>query len=108
MYTFLYSAFRPDMMSLDKLSTLFGDINIIQESAGKYKEIGTILLDDKTGAKVNNITIASRGIPEEAIRAIYTRWMREDSNYSWVKLTSCFKCCGLNTLASEIEFHFLL
>lgn len=96
------------MISLDKLPTLFGDINIIQESAGKYKEIGTVLLDDRTGAKVNNIAVASRGVPEEAIRAIYAKWMREDSSYSWSKLTSCFKSCGLNTLASEIEFQFAL
>ena len=35
----------------------------------------------------------------------YTQWMREDPNYSWKKLTQCYRECGLN---SHIEEHFRL
>ena len=85
-----------------------GDIRIIEDTASKYKEIGTILLDDRNGAILAEIEKAKRGEPMEAIREVYIRWMRADKNYSWQKLTQCFRDCGLNVLAFKIEKHFRL
>ena len=85
-----------------------GDIRIIEETASSYKEIGTILLNDRNGAILAEIEKATRGEPKEAIREVYGRWMRQDENYSWQKLIQCFRDCSLNVLAFDIERHFRL
>ena len=81
------------------------DIHIIEESAKYYRQIGTILLNDERGNKVDTIVDDTRE-KTETITEIYKKWMREDPNYSWVKLTQCFRKCSLNSLASDIEQHF--
>ena len=101
---------KPEMKYLMKLSSPQGDIRIIEETANSYKEIGTILLNDKNGAILAEIQKATRGEPKEAIREVYGRWMRKDESFSWQKLTQCFRDCDLNVLAFNIEQHlrFLL
>ena len=94
------------MINLWKLSTHAGVINITEETSTRYRDIGVILLKDRNGAIVDGIEKSVRGEPLEAVRMIYARWMREDVDYSWRKLTQCFRDCGLNFLASNIEEHF--
>ena len=95
------------MHTLNKLSRREkGDINIIELSATKYKEIGTILLKDKYGAVIENIEMSVMRGPKEAIRQIYTQWIRQDEHCSWLTLTRCLRDCELNTLAFDIEQHF--
>ena len=83
-----------------------GPINIIEDSAYKFKQIGTILLNDRSGTKVDNIATSVGGNQVEAVREIYKQWMKEDVNYSWTKLTQCLRQCELKVLASQIERHF--
>ena len=99
--------FKPDMINLRRLSTHDGDINIMEESATKYRHIGVILLKDTNGTIVDGIEKSVRGEPLEAVHNIYARWMREDVDYSWRKLTQCFRECGLNVLARNIEDHII-
>ena len=91
-----------------KLPTKEGDLKIVEESACKYKQIGTILLDDKNGTKVETIKETVGNNLVNVVSAIYRRWMMEDVNYSWKKLTQCFRDCELNVLAMAIEKHFQL
>ena len=110
-YTFLYNYIgateRPNLKDLMHLSTCEGkDIRIIEESAQSYRQIGTILLDDKRGNKVDTIFDDARGKTTETITEVYKKWMKEDPSYSWMKLTQCFRECSLNSLASDIEQHF--
>lgn len=97
---------RPTLTDLIHLTTREGkDIRIIEESAKSYRPIGTILLDDERGNKVDTIVDDTRG-KAETITEIYKKWMKEDPNYSWKKLTQCFRKCNLNSLASDIEQHY--
>ena len=96
---------KPDMITLRRLSTCNGVINIIQQTAARYRDIGILLLNDRSGAIVHGIEVSARGDPVAAVDKIYTRWMEEDVDYSWKKLTQCFRDCGLNSLASDIEKH---
>ena len=106
-YTFSLSLdCRPDMVSLRKLSTHNGVINVMQRSATRYRDIGVLLLNDRNGAIVRGIEVSAKGDPVAALDMIYTQWMKEDVDYSWKKLTQCFRDCGLNSLASDIEQHF--
>ena len=78
----------------------------MEQSAHKYREIGINLLKDKTGARVDAIAKEVRGVPEEAINKIYSRWITKDEDHSWKKLAQCLRDCHLNVLASDIEEHF--
>ena len=98
--------FKLNMITLRRLSTHNGVINIMQQTAARYRDIGILLLNDGNGAIVRGIEVSTRGDPVAAVDMIYTRWMEEDVSYSWKKLTQCFRDCGLNTLASDIEQHF--
>ena len=80
----------------------------MEESARKYREIGYILLKDRTGGKVDAIEKEVRGVPEDAVRQIYTRWLTKDVDHSWRTLAQCLRDCDLNVLANEIEEHFEL
>ena len=94
------------MINLRKLSTHAGVINIMEGTVTRYRDIGTILLKDTNGTIVDGIEKSAKFEPLVAVHKIYARWMRKDVNYSWRKLTQCFRDCGLNVLASNIEEHF--
>lgn len=93
------------MRYLIKLSSGNGSIRIIDESSVKYRDIGTILLNDETGAIVSSISETALRDPFIATRMIYERWIREEE-HSWKKLIQCFRDVQLNTLARNIEEHF--
>ena len=78
----------------------------MEETATRYRDVGAILLKDRNGTIVAGIEKSARGEPLEAVHMIYARWLKEDVDYSWRKLTQCFRDCGLNVLASKIEEHF--
>ena len=95
------------MGDLIKLSTAEGrSIRILERSALQYRDIGTILLKDETGAVVQAIQETARDNPVVAARMIYERWIQEDEDHSWKKLAKCFRDVQLNPLARDIEQHF--
>ena len=95
------------MGELIKLSSAEGrSIRILERSALKYRDIGTILLKDDTGVIVEAIRETARDNPVVAVRMIYERWIQEDKDHSWKKLAKCFRDIQLNPLASDIEQHF--
>ena len=96
------------MGDLTKLSTSERKIKILQESAGKFRDIGALLLRDDTGARVSGIANAALGDQVEAVRNIYIEWMQEDEDHSWKKLIKCFRDVELNSLARDLELHFQL
>ena len=85
------------------LSTSKGDIRIVKKSAAKYKEIGTLLLRDDTGAIVGAIEQSDR---VTKVTSIYQQWIQEDEDHSWEKLIKCLRDVQLNSLARELELHF--
>ena len=98
---------RPTLLTLDVLTTVDGrEIRVIEGTANHYDCIGPKLLNDRYGERVDTITRDERGKGEKIIREIYKKWMREDVNCSWATLTVCFRDCGLNRLAHDIEQHF--
>ena len=95
------------MGNLIQLSTPEGQaIRILERSSMKCGDIGTILLKDDTGAVVRAIQETARDNPVVAVRKIYERWIQEDEDHSWKKLTKCFRDVQLNALARDIEQHF--
>ena len=92
-----------DLVNLEKLISVKGkDIKIIAQAAVKYKQIGYYLLDDKDGSMVMCLTQKNNSRPEDTLRDIFGKWLREDSERSWEKLLKCLKFCDLNSLAQDI------
>ena len=94
------------MVTLENLSTSEGVINIIEETAHAYREIGTNLLNDRYGRRVEIIESNERGNVKRIMQEIYKRWIAEDEHHSWTTLTQCLRDCNLISLASTIEQHF--
>ena len=88
------------------LSTSEGEIKIIQQSAKYYRDVGTILLNDRHGDRVDVFEQDTRWKSEAMVLQIYKEWLGEDPNCSWMTLTDCFRECGADRLAYSIEQHF--
>ena len=98
---------RPDLVSLGHLMLHTGkSINIIEETAHAYRNLGTILLNDGRGGRVDSLEMDENWKTKKIMRGIYKQWIAEDEHYSWTTLTECLRDCNLNTLASIIEEHF--
>ena len=78
-------------------------LNVPQEIGIKYKEFGTLLLDDSTGNIVNNISAECQQIPEKIIK-ILEEWLAGKGNpRTWDTLIEVLRRCELNTLADHIQ-----
>ena len=99
---------KPVLLELMSLSTYKGNLNIVRSSAKNYREIGSILLNDRHGHRVDIISHDKRGHAEAVMLEVYKKWLDEEEggNCSWVTLTDCFRQCGLHHLASCTEQHF--
>jgi hypothetical protein len=47
--------------------------------------------------------MANSGDPVGIMTAIFTQWLREDTDCSWKKLIECMKRCDLTHFAREME-----
>ena len=52
---------------------------------------------------VQSIHMANSGDPVGIMTAIFTQWLREDTDCSWKKLIECMKRCDLTHFANEME-----
>ena len=69
------------MVNLEKLTTSAGVVNIIEETASHYRKIGTLLLNDRRGTRVDNIE-SDENSQSNKMRRIYHQWIAEDEHYS--------------------------
>ena len=76
-------------------------VRILRQSAARYKEIGSYLLNDKDGAIVATLEYLRE--PEKILREIFSRWLQNDTEHSWEHLVQCLRRCELNGLADDVE-----
>ena len=77
----------------------------MQETAPHYRGIGTFLLKDRYGHRLQAIEMDKKTAADK-IREVYVKWLEEDPYSSWATLCECFRECNLHTLALKIENHF--
>jgi len=95
---------RPAMTELLCLVTRANErIYIIREIGTNYHSLGTHLLQDRTGARVANISYLRR--PEEATREILRQWLEGSGQepVTWRTLTEALDKAELYTLARDIR-----
>ena len=102
-YAFLSTTDKPTLVTLEQFPCEIGGTrpNIVAKVAKDYRPIGTFLLDDEDGSKVDNIEVVQN--PEETMRGILKKWLKQDTDCSWEKFINILKQVGLNALAKDIE-----
>ena len=79
-------------------------LNVPQEIGTKYKEFGTLLLNDSTGNVVNNIERKFQQTPEDINTKILEKWIGGRGRpCTWDMLIKVLRECELNTLAKQIQ-----
>ena len=82
-----------------------GHIDIAQEIGTCYEKFGTLLLEDKTGNKVNNIKASERDDPLLITVEILRQWLQGKGKepVTWQRLVTCLRATDLNVLAENID-----
>ena len=100
--SYSFADYKPNLTNLYACPYIQeGNRNIVARSASKYKCIGTILLKDEDGTIVSGLTASQQ--PRDVMHTIFEKWVQEDTECSWHKLTQCMRQCELSSLAQEIE-----
>ena len=95
---------RPTMPQLKHFPARKGYLKIHEEIGTKCNDFGTIILDDKTGAKTRSISKANGPNPEEINSAILHKWLTGEGlqPVTWNTLLRCLRVISLHTLADDI------
>ena len=97
---------QPTMMELSCLETSTkGRINIIREIGTNYHSLGTHLLQDRTGARVANISSNKGTSTEEATQEILRQWLEGSGQLpvTWMTLIEALEKAELHRLAQDIR-----
>lgn len=80
-------------------------INIPQEISIKYRDFGVLLLDDRTGARLEALEHEHRCNAEHINSKILQEWIAGKGKHpvSWKTLTEVLRDVELNTLAEDID-----
>ena len=95
---------QPTLTECIGLQGLERRINLPQEIGTKYKAFGTLLLEDRTGERVNAISLRHMNDAEKVNVTILEEWIAGRGKYpvTWKTLTETLCDTGLSVLAGEI------
>ena len=96
---------QPTLPECIGLKGLERRINLPQEIGTKYKAFGTLLLEDRTGERVNAISLRHMNNAEKVNVTILEEWIAGKGKHpvTWKTLTKTLQDLELNVLAGEIE-----
>ena len=96
---------QPTLTECIGLQGLERRINLPQEIGTKYKTFGTLLLEDRTGERVNAISLRHMNNAEKVNVTILEEWIagRGKHPITWKTLIEILQDLELNVLAGEIE-----
>ena len=83
-------------------------VNIIEDIGRDYMNLGTCLLNDKTGNKLREIEEDNNRV-EKKVNEIFYQWINGkgqvngEKSYTWGRLIQCLKTAKLNTLVDKIK-----
>lgn len=89
------------MKNLEQFPYKIGErqsFNIIAATAPFYRELATLLLDDRSVAEISS----EYRDPYDAMRAVFQKWMSTGDDVSWKKLIGCLHDSRLNVLADKL------
>ena len=95
---------RPTMMELVSFRGRERRINIPQEIGTEYNAFGVLLLEDRTGARIQNIVSKHMKDPERINMEVLQKWIegRGKKPVTWEALVEVLRDMNFNTLADDI------
>ena len=101
---YLYPGVQPTLLELIRFRGRESRINIPQQIGTNFLSFGTLLLEDKTGARIRSIVHECRDNPEQINMKILEEWIagRGKHPVSWDTLIEVLQDIDLHTLASDI------
>ena len=96
---------RPTLPTLRDFPGKGRSIDIAAQIGTDYSMLGTLILEDNNGKKVDNIKKAKLGDPVDTAVAILKMWVegKGKTPVTWQTLVTCLRKTGLNVLADDIE-----
>ena len=96
---------RPTLPTLRDFPGKDRHIDIAADIGTDYSKLGTLLLDDNSGKKVDNIVKSKLGDSVDIAVAILKDWVEGKGRtpVTWQTLVTCLRKTGLNVLADDIE-----
>ena len=96
---------RPTLPTLRDFPGKDRHIDIAAQIGTDYSKLGTLLLDDNSGKKVDNIVKSKLGDSVDIAVAILKVWVKGKGRtpVTWQTLVTCLRKTGLNVLADDIE-----
>ena len=80
------------------------ELRVPEQVSTKFRKFGTLLLEDETGTRVDNIEEGLRGMPERINTKILKEWLRgKGLPVKWERLLHTLRTCELNELANKIQ-----
>ena len=82
------------------------NLKILEQIGTNYKPFGILLLQDDTGAVVDQIAHKNHNVALQINIDILQKWRSGDTGVkpiSWRTLVDCLKTTGMTTLAEDIE-----
>ena len=97
---------QPTLPEFLSFPTITGDtVDITEEVGTKYTRLGILLLNDKKGSVVDQISCDCRDKAADIVYEILKRWIRGKGKQpvTWKTLTDTLRAVGLTELATCIE-----
>ena len=82
-------------------------LNLTQQIGTSYRSFGILLLNDKTGARINAIRTEHGGNVQEINLEVFSLWINGEGRQpvSWDTLITVLEDINLNSLADRIKEH---
>ena len=80
-------------------------LKVPQEVGAHYTTFGVLLLDDKTGSRVEALKMECLGVPENVTQKILQEWLKGKGlePVTWQTLIQTLRDSGLSSLAEHIR-----
>ena len=99
----------PTLQTLRRFPVKKEHIDIAAEIGPDYEKLGTLLLEDKKGNKVDSIEKSKHYIPVDITVEILKQWLQGKGRkpVMWQTLVKCLRDTNLNAVADDIESSLL-
>ena len=97
---------RPDLVALVQFQvTPQSTVNVIEDVSASFRTLGTILLQDRSGSKVEAIAMNHPNRAVDIMHSVISKWLTGGGlqPVTWSVFVSSLRAAGLHNIANDIE-----
>ena len=97
---------RPDLVTLVQFQvTPQSTVNVIEDVSASFRTLGTILLQDRSGSKVEAIAMSYQNRAVDIMHSVISKWLSGAGlqPVTWSGFVSSLRAAGLHNIANDIE-----